>query len=57
MDEKHKKYKNFKHKWIKTENTKKKKNKRMFFIFPQNVVLNPERISNKIGHVLVHKLF
>jgi hypothetical protein len=34
----------------------KKKNKRMFFIFPQNVVLNPERISNKIGHVLVHKL-
>jgi len=40
----------------KQKRQKKKKNKRMFFIFPQNVVLNLERISNKIGHVLVHKL-
>jgi len=40
----------------KQKRQKKKKNKRMFFIFPQNVVLNSEGISNKIGHVLVHKL-
>jgi hypothetical protein len=44
-DEKHKNLKVFEHKWIKIEKTKA--NRRMFFVSPQNVILNLERILNE----------